>query len=244
MDALYDKVEKQEATYKKRNKRRYGKEDLTIDQQAAINAMYDQIDNLHTYGGVFSTGFATTYTKLASALRSKDQAKINATLEQIDADYGPFFIARAVLGGSLNMNCWLSNSYLKTAGTLDVKAALEGEGMFKVNGTLNWSQKGLDAVRNSRRTYDIYGGKAKQRKPPRRRTSRRVYECLGELSLRYQLRRHPWDQQCSAHHCHADWYLGTVRRSSDADYGEGILPEEVCEIRFGEVCRHDVSSRT
>ena len=157
VDALYDKVEAQEAAYKKRNKRRFGKEDLTVDQQAAINAMYDQIDNLHTYGGVFSTGFATTYTKLASALRSKDQAKINATLEQIDADYGPFFIARAVLGGSLNMNCWLSNSYLKTAGTLEVKAALEGEGMFKVNGTLNWSQKGLDAVRNSRRTYDIYG---------------------------------------------------------------------------------------
>ena len=60
------------------------------------------------------------------------------------------------------MNCWLSNSYLKTAGTLEVKAALEGEGMFNVNGTLNWSQNGLDAVRNSRRTYDIYGGKANQ----------------------------------------------------------------------------------
>lgn len=34
--------------------------------------------------------------------------------------------------------------------------------MFKVNGTLDWSQNGLDAVRNSKRTYDIYGGNANQ----------------------------------------------------------------------------------
>ena len=162
VDELYDKIEAQEAAHKKRNKRRFGNEELTADQKACINAMYEQVDNMHTYGGVFSSGFASLYTKLSSAFRSNDQAKVDAVLEQIDADYGPFVIARAVLGGSLNMNCWLSNSYLFTTGTLEVKAALEGEGMFKVNGTLNWSQNGLDAVRDSKRTYDIYGGKANQ----------------------------------------------------------------------------------
>ena len=162
VEALYDKIDAQAAAYKKRNKRRFGKEELTVDQKACIDAMYEQVDNLHTYGGVFSSGFANLYTKLSSAFRSKDQTKIDAVLEQIDSDYGPFIIARAVLGGSLNMNCWLSNSYLFTKGTLAVKTALEGEGMFKVNGTLDWSQNGLDAVRNSKRTYDIYGGNANQ----------------------------------------------------------------------------------
>ena len=162
VEALYDKIDAQAAAYKKRNKRRFGKEELTADQKACIDAMYEQVDNLHTYGGVFSSGFANLYTKLSSAFRSKDQTKIDAVLEQIDSDYGPFIIARAVLGGSLNMNCWLSNAYLFTRGTLAVKTALEGEGMFKVNGTLDWSQNGLDAVRNSKRTYDIYGGNANQ----------------------------------------------------------------------------------
>ena len=158
IDEQYDLIDAKIAAYEKRNARR-GITGLTADQQATIDALYDAVEK-HTYGGVFSGAFAKLYQRLLSAYRNGKTSQINDILEQIDAEYGPFIIGRTVLGGSLNINCWLDNTYLSTHGVLEVKAALEGDGIGSINGDLNWSQNGVDYVRSSRRTYDIYGGRA------------------------------------------------------------------------------------
>ena len=158
IDEQYDRIDEKIAAYEKRNARK-GITGLTPDQQATIDALYDAVEK-HTYGGVFSGAFAKLYQRLLSAHRNNKTTQVNDILEQIDAEYGPFIIGRTVLGGSLNINCWLSNTYLSTHGVLEVKAALEGDGIGSINGELHWSQNGVDYVRNSRRTYDIYGGRA------------------------------------------------------------------------------------
>ena len=158
IDEQYDRIDAKIEAYEKRNARK-GIVGLTPDQQATIDALYDAVEK-HTYGGVFSGAFAKLYQRLLSAYRNGKTNQVNDILEQIDAEYGPFIIGRTVLGGSLNINCWLDNTYLSTHGVLEVKAALEGDGIGSINGDLNWSQNGVDYVRSSRRTYDIYGGRA------------------------------------------------------------------------------------
>jgi hypothetical protein len=158
IDEQYDRIDDKIASYEKRNARK-GIVGLTADQQATIDALYDAVEK-HTYGGVFSGAFAKLYQRLLSAYRNGKNSQMNDILEQIDAEYGPFIIGRTVLGGSLNINCWLDNTYLSTHGVLEVQAALEGDGIGSINGELHWSQNGVDYVRSSRRTYDIYGGRA------------------------------------------------------------------------------------
>ena len=162
-DEQYDKIDAKMEKYVQRNQRRRVQgllpNGLTLDQQADIDAMYDAVEK-HTYGGVFTTNFAKLYQRMLSANRRNNEQALNDLMEQLDAEYGPFIIGRTVLGGSFNINCWLSNTYLSTHGALEVKAALEGDGVGALNGELYWSQNGVDYVRNSKRTYAIYGGNA------------------------------------------------------------------------------------
>lgn len=112
------------------------------------------------YDNILSPGMRTLYYYITTAIRNKDYILADQYLDVLDSKYGPFFIGSAEYGGTLVMNCELSNSYVATHGGIEAQLSAEGEGMFSIGGQLQWSEDGLRSIHDSKMTLEVYGGDA------------------------------------------------------------------------------------
>ena len=140
---------------------------LTEEQAAEIEAMEDAIPKTFDYAGIFSAGFGNRYNELYNAIvREKlrgheiDTAAANLSLRALDNAFGPFYIAGGNFGGTMVVHCLVDT--MKQEGFAKFKGELGGEGMgiFKVNGTFEYTEKGYNAMKDVNPTFYIVGGNA------------------------------------------------------------------------------------
>lgn len=143
---------------------------LTEDQQEEIERMYDQLPVIMDYAGIFSTSFTKRYNELYNAIQRPtilgkdiDYAAANQTLNAIDNEYGPFFIAGGDYGGLITMHCDVDTMRLEGKASIsgELSADLMG-GLFDVHGEFSYNEDGLSLLRNSNTKMFIYGGNANE----------------------------------------------------------------------------------
>ncbi|MBP5770479.1 MAG: hypothetical protein J6W75_03855 [Bacteroidaceae bacterium] len=172
-DAAWQQIDDEIEFYLSRNKRRRGLEvndrGLTEEQEEIIEAMEDAAAVYYDYGGVFSSGFTGRCNELRAAItkmiqRKKpiDTKKADATLNAIDNEYGPFFIAGGDYGGAMIMHCDIDTMALAGRDTLSGEMSAEFAGMFEVEGSFYYTTEGYTLLRNSNTRIYIYGGNANE----------------------------------------------------------------------------------
>lgn len=167
-NAAEDEIDAMIERYAKINKRRgrtgLNANGLTAEQQTEIDAMYDQLDRSvsHTFGGVFSGNFTSAYNKLYNALvpTKKDYTAADQVLNQLDNDYGPFFIAGGDFGGGIVVHCHALDRMLDGNGTFSGHLAAAAGGHFNVSGSFSYTEEGLETLHECNPDLYIYGGSA------------------------------------------------------------------------------------
>lgn len=170
-DAAIAEIEQLEARYVKINKRKknlvLNDNGLTEEQQEEIDNMWDMIPVIYDYAGVFSANFTKIYNKLYNTIarprirgKEVDREAANQILNQLDNNFGPFFIAGGDYGGALTMHCKIDTTYLD--GETTFGGELEGSvaGACDVEGKFNYTETGITLLRNSNTNIYIYGGSA------------------------------------------------------------------------------------
>ena len=169
-DASFDQIDALIAQYARINKRRritdVNEDGLTPEQAEEIDAMYDQIPKSYTWGGVFSTNFTKSYNRLYSALKQKtpDYTAADQALNQLDNDFGPFFIAGGDYGGSIVVHCHATDRMLDGTGSFDGKISADMSSAFTFNmeGDFSLTDTGQDWFHEAHPDFYIYGGNANE----------------------------------------------------------------------------------
>lgn len=169
-DAALAEIDAMIARYAKNNKRRklsnLNEDGLTAAQQEEIDAMYDQVDRsvTHTFGGVYSANFTSTYNKLYNALMptKKDYTAAEQAMNQLDNDFGPFFIAGGNFGGSIIVHCHATDRMLDGTGSLSGNVASSMGSNFSMKGDFSYSETGMDTFHEANPDFYIYGGNANE----------------------------------------------------------------------------------
>ena len=172
-DAAWAQIDEEIEFYVKKNKRRRNLEvndrGLTEEQEEIIEAMEDAIGVYYDYGGVFSSGFTGRCNELRAAITKRkqrgkaiDTEKADATLNAIDNEYGPFFIAGGDYGGAIMMHCDIDTMALAGKDSLGGELSAEFAGMFEVEGSFHYTSEGYTLLRNSNTKIYIFGGNANE----------------------------------------------------------------------------------
>ncbi len=175
IDLKYEEIEDLIAQYQEMNqkpgrrRKNLNEDGLTEEQAEEIDAMYDAIPINYDHAGIFSTDFGDRYNELYNAIERKklrgkpiDTEAADATLNSIDNNYGPFFIAGGDYGGSLIMHCKVNNDELEGSATFEGSLAADMGGMFNVTGEFHYTEEGYSLMRNSDTKINIYGGNANE----------------------------------------------------------------------------------
>lgn len=175
LDAQYDAIDALEQAYitqnEKANKRRkrieVNESGLTDEQEEELDDMYDNVKFSYDYGNVFSSAFTNRLNELYNAItkpnssgRAIDTNAADATLNALDNEYGPFFIAGGDYGGNLTMYCRIDTMF--TLGNSSLIADLSGEvgGWFELEGHMEYTDSGYALVRDINPDIYIVGGNA------------------------------------------------------------------------------------
>ena len=172
-DAAWAQIDDEIAFYVSRNKRRrnlvVNDRGLTEEQEEIIAAMEDAVSVYYDYGGIFSSGFTGRCNELRAAITKRkqrgkaiDTEKADATLNAIDNEYGPFFIAGGDYGGAMMMHCDIDTMALAGKDSLGGELSAEFAGMFEVEGSFHYTSEGYTLLRNSNTKIYIYGGNANE----------------------------------------------------------------------------------
>ena len=172
-DAAWAQIDEEIAFYVSRNKRRrnlvVNDRGLTDEQEEIIEAMEDAVSVYYDYGGIFSSGFTGRCNELRAAITKRkqrslpiDTEKADATLNAIDNEYGPFFIAGGDYGGAMAMHCDIDTMALAGKDSLGGELSAEFAGMFEVEGAFHYTSEGYPLLRNSNTKIYIYGGNANE----------------------------------------------------------------------------------
>ena len=166
-DIKYDEIDAIKERYANINKRRkrtgLNEDGLTPEQAAEIDAMYAQLERSasRTWGGVFSGNFTSTYNKLYNALvTNKDNTTADQVLAQLDADYGPFFIAGGDFGGGIVVHCHALDRMLDGTGKFSGHLEAAAGGHFNISGDFSYNEEGLQTLHDCNPDLYIYGGNA------------------------------------------------------------------------------------
>ena len=165
--AAMEKVNKLIERYANMNKQRgltgLNSNGLTDKQQAQIDAMNDRMAMNTTWGGVFSAAFTASYNKLYNALvtTKPDYTAADLALNQLDNDFGPFFIAGGDFGGSIIIHCHATDRMLDGTGKLS-GSVTAGWGSNELSGSFSYTETGLDNFHEANPDFYIYGGNANE----------------------------------------------------------------------------------
>ena len=165
-DATFDQIDAIIEQYARINKRRrltgLNEDGLTAEQAEEIDAMYAQMPKSYTWGGVFSANLTSAYNKLYNALKTTkpDYTAADQVLNQIDNDYGPFFIAGGEFGGSLIIHCHATDRLLDGNGSLSGTVSLGWRSAVNLEGSFSLSESGKDTFHEANPDFYIYGGNA------------------------------------------------------------------------------------
>jgi len=165
-DATFDQIDAIIEQYARINKRRrltgLNEDGLTAEQAEEIDAMYAQMPKSYTWGGVFSANLTSAYNKLYNALKTTkpDYTAADQVLNQIDNDYGPFFIAGGEFGGSLIIHCHATDRLLDGNGSLSGTVSLGWKSAVNLEGSFSLSESGKDTFHEANPDFYIYGGNA------------------------------------------------------------------------------------
>ena len=165
-DATFDQIDAIIEQYARINKRRrltgLNVDGLTAEQAEEIDAMYAQMPKSYTWGGVFSANLTSAYNKLYNALKTTkpDYTAADQVLNQIDNDYGPFFIAGGEFGGSLIIHCHATDRLLDGNGSLSGTVSLGWKSAVNLEGSFSLSESGKDTFHEANPDFYIYGGNA------------------------------------------------------------------------------------
>ena len=171
-DAAFEQIDREIASYVRANNRPgrhvvVNDRGLTEEQEEIIQALEDAVSIYYDYGGVFSSSFTGRCNELRTAITRRklrklpiDTEKADATLNALDNEYGPFFIAGGDYGGALIMHCDIDTMYLAGADSLGGELSAEFSGMFEVEGEFTYTTDGYDLLRKSNTKIYIYGGNA------------------------------------------------------------------------------------
>ena len=172
-NAAWAQIDAEIEFYLRKNKRRrnleVNEDGLTEEQAEIIAAMEDAVSVYYDYGGIFSSGFTGRCNELRTAITKRkerhlsiDTEKADATLNAIDNEYGPFFIAGGDYGGALMMHCDIDTMALAGKDSLGGELSAEFAGMFEVEGAFHYTSEGYTLLRNSNTKIYIYGGNANE----------------------------------------------------------------------------------
>ena len=172
-EAAFARIDEEIEFYLKKNKRRrnieVNEDGLTEEQAEIIAAMEDAISVYYDYGGIYSSGFTGRCNELRAAITKRkergkaiDTEKADATLNAIDNEYGPFFIAGGDYGGAMIMHCEIDTMMLAGKDSLGGELSAEFAGMFEVEGEFHYTTEGYSLLRNSNTKMYIYGGNANE----------------------------------------------------------------------------------
>ena len=181
MNKQMEAIEKKEANWKLMNQKKYliyKKKGKTPDgtpvtdemvsgdylepwQDEAIAKAIDELD-LPDYGGIFSEGFGKIYYRLTRYTENHDTKRFEAAMEDLDANWGPLFVARGWYGGNILMRVLVDTTYLDTQGRFKgyVKGGMDN--MFNIDLTveINYYEQATRIVRNGDAFIKVYGGDA------------------------------------------------------------------------------------
>ena len=170
IDAAYAQIDELIEFYvdknqKARRKPKVNEWGLTEAQEEEIADMEDQVNYLFDYANVISSSFTGRLNELYNAItkplnrgREIDTAKADATLNALDNEYGPFFIAGGDYGGNLVMHCEIDTMYLLGTTTFGGKLSAQFAGLFDLEGQFNYTDSGYTLLRDSHTKIDIVGG--------------------------------------------------------------------------------------
>ncbi len=172
-NAAWAQIDAEIEFYLRKNKRRrnleVNEDGLTEEQAEIIAAMEDAVSVYYDYGGIFSSGFTGRCNELRAAITKRkerhlsiDTEKADATLNAIDNEYGPFFIAGGDYGGAIMMHCDIDTMALAGKDSLGGELSAEFAGMFEVEGSFHYTSEGYTLLRNSNTKIYIYGGNANE----------------------------------------------------------------------------------
>lgn len=172
-NAAWAQIDAEIEFYLRKNKRRrnleVNEDGLTEEQAEIIAAMEDAVSVYYDYGGIFSSGFTGRCNELRAAITKRkerhlsiDTEKADATLNAIDNEYGPFFIAGGDYGGAMIMHCDIDTMALAGKDSLGGELSAEFAGMFEVEGSFHYTSEGYTLLRNSNTKIYIYGGNANE----------------------------------------------------------------------------------
>ncbi len=142
---------------------------LTAEQQTEIKAMKAAIPINFDHAGIFSANFTQRYNELYNAIvrnptqgKAIDKTAADQTLNALDNEYGPFFIAGGNYGGALVMHCQIDTMYLEGKATFEGSLSAEFSGLFHVTGDFHYSEEGYNLLRKSNTNIQIVGGNANE----------------------------------------------------------------------------------
>ena len=172
-NAAWAQIDAEIEFYLRKNKRRrnleVNEDGLTEEQAEIIAAMEDAVSVYYDYGGIFSSGFTGRCNELRAAITKRkerhlsiDTEKADATLNAIDNEYGPFFIAGGDYGGAMIMHCDIDTMALAGKDSLGGELSAEFAGMFEVEGSFHYTAEGYTLLRNSNTKIYIFGGNANE----------------------------------------------------------------------------------
>ena len=172
-NAAWAQIDAEIEFYLRKNKRRrnleVNEDGLTEEQAEIIAAMEDAVSVYYDYGGIFSSGFTGRCNELRAAITKRkerhlsiDTEKADATLNAIDNEYGPFFIAGGDYGGAMIMHCDIDTMALAGKDSLGGELSAEFAGMFEVEGSFHYTSEGYTLLRNSNTKIYIFGGNANE----------------------------------------------------------------------------------
>lgn len=143
------------------------KDGLTAEQEAEIKAMRAAIPINFDHAGIFSANFTQRYNELYNAIvrnttagKAIDKTAADQTLNALDNEYGPFFIAGGNYGGAMVMHCQIDTMYLNGSATFGGTLSAEFAGLFNVTGEFHYSEDGYNLLRKSNTNIQIVGGSA------------------------------------------------------------------------------------
>ena len=140
---------------------------LTADQLEEVKNMEANIPVRYDHAGIYSTNFNDSYNQLYNAIirpanqgKAIDETEVNAIINVIDNNYGPFIIAGGDYGGAMSVYCQIDTTTLKGAAKFGGKISAEFAGLFNFEGELEYTEDGLSVYRNFDMKFDCFGGDA------------------------------------------------------------------------------------
>lgn len=174
LEEQYKRIEQQEKNFKSQNLSKYLKlkklgrsvsedkltgEYLEDWQIEVITKALDALD-VPDYGGIFTESFGKIYFQLTRFLQSGDTKRAEATVEDLDAKFGPLFVSRGWYGGNILMRALVDTTYLDTYGHFYGSIRAEMENLFSMEGEIKYSEQAKRIVHNGDLLIQVYGGEA------------------------------------------------------------------------------------